>query len=93
MAKLPHFINEDDLFEFFESHSGTDFLDGAQEIKGSVLDQHSPRKEVTTLRLDPTLKRALKLIARNRGIRYQTLISMWLTEKAKEEIESIRRAK
>ncbi|MDQ7826683.1 MAG: CopG family antitoxin [Candidatus Eremiobacteraeota bacterium] len=93
MARLPDFISEDDIFEFFESHSGTDFLDDAEEIKGPVLDRRSPQKEVTTLRLDPALKRVLKLIARNKGIRYQTLISMWLTEKAKEEIRRTGQAK
>lgn len=89
MAELPTFKNEDEIFDFFETRSGADFMVGTEEIEGLVIDQR-PKKEVTTIRLDPHLKNILKKIARNKGIRYQTLINMWLTEKAREEIRNLR---
>ena len=85
MAKLPDFKSEKEVFEFFESHSSADFMDGAQLVKGPVVDKRS-RKEITTIRLDPNLKLSLRKIAKSKGIRYQTLISMWLTERAMDEL-------
>lgn len=91
MAKLPDFKNEEEVFNFFETHSGVDFMDGAEEIKGKIIDER-PKKEITTIRLAPHLKQTLKMIAKNKGIRYQTLVNMWLTERSQEELKNMLRA-
>jgi len=38
--------------------------------------------------LDQRLKAQLQKIAEEKGVRYQTLIQMWLKEKVKQEIKS-----
>lgn len=38
--------------------------------------------------LDPRLKSQIQRIADEKGIRYQTLIQMWLKEKVNQEIKS-----
>ncbi|MCD4783147.1 MAG: BrnA antitoxin family protein [Candidatus Eremiobacteraeota bacterium] len=91
MAKLPEFNNEEENFEFFENHSGVDFTDEAMETKCPVKDRR-PKKVITTIRIDPNLKENLKKIARYKGILYQTLINMWLTEKSREEIRRIKKS-
>lgn len=89
MSKLPKFKNEDEIFKFFETHSSIDVLEDAEEVEDPVVDQRL-KKEITTIRLEPNLKKTLQKIAKNKGIRYQTLISMWLTEKTKEELKQIK---
>lgn len=89
MKRLPKFRDDEEIFDFFETHSGADFLEGAEEVKGPVIDQR-PKKEITTLRLDPRLKAALKQIATHKGIRYQTLMTMWLTEMVRKEVQKRR---
>lgn len=91
MTELPKFKNEEEIFKFFEDHSGADFMAGAEEITGKVFDER-PKKEITTIRLSHPLKQTLKLIARSKGIRYQTLVNMWLTERTKEELRKMLRA-
>lgn len=90
MAKLPEFKNEEEIFEFFENHSGIDFMNEDMEIKSPVKDRR-PKKVITTIRMDTNLKENLKKIARYKGILYQTLINMWLTEKSREEIRKIKK--
>lgn len=90
MGRLPEFENEDQIFEFFEKHSGADYMDEAEEIEGPVIDQRT-KKEVTTLRLDSHLKKTLQVLAKRKGIRYQTLINMWLTERAQKEVRSLKK--
>lgn len=90
MAKLPEFKNEEEIFEFFENHSGIDFINETIEIKSPVKDRR-PKKVITTIRMDTNLKENLKKIARYKGILYQTLINMWLTEKSREEIRKIKK--
>ena len=85
MPKLPKFDNEEEIFDFFETHSAADYMEGTREVKAPVTDRRS-KKEITTLRIDSQLKQTLQLFAKRKGIRYQTLINMWLTEKAREEI-------
>jgi predicted DNA binding CopG/RHH family protein len=85
MAGLPEFKNEDEMFDFFEAHSSVDFMEGGVEVEGPVVDKR-PKKQITTIRLDLPLKISLQRIARSKGIRYQTLINMWLTERVREEI-------
>jgi len=38
MAKLPEFKNEEEIFDFFEIHSGADFMDDAEELELAIIE-------------------------------------------------------
>ena len=43
------------------------------------------RKKNLTLRMEPSYVRAIKAVARERGVPYQTLMRMWIVEQLRRE--------
>ncbi len=85
MAKktIPHFEDDEEAAEFWDTHSIVDYLDD-MEPAPDVTFALSPLKQVC-LRLSEAQVAELKEIAAAKGIRYQTLIRMWVTEKVQQE--------
>jgi predicted DNA binding CopG/RHH family protein len=49
-----------------------------------------PERQVMTIRVDKKLVKAMKAIAKDKGINYSTLARMWLIERVKKEMEEIK---
>jgi len=88
-SEIPKFKNEEEEFDFWSSHDSTEFFDEIEEISEPIdVTKPKVRKQRITMLLDQRLKAQLQKIAEEKGIRYQTLIQMWLKEKVKQEIKS-----
>ncbi|TEB06169.1 hypothetical protein Psch_03213 [Pelotomaculum schinkii] len=94
MAKeIPEFKTEEEEARFWDNHDSAEFLDDfepldievAQELEEEILKRRELKKPVT-LRLEPNQIDAVKKIAGKKGLPYQTLIRMWITEKIETEI-------
>lgn len=71
------FASIDETAEFWDTHSIADHWDQTQEVKNVDIDlvrQH--------FRVDAELARKINHIARHRGISAETLVNLWLQEKA-----------
>lgn len=74
---LPDFASREELAEFWDTHSFTDFLSDLEPGKAHIAeDVTAPLTTVTQVRLDKATDRQLATIAKQRGIRKSTLLRM-----------------
>jgi predicted HicB family RNase H-like nuclease len=75
-----HFKSIEEAAEFWGSHDLADYWDLTREAHFEVDIQ----RRVFLTALEPTLAKKLTAVAHKQGISTETLINVWLTEKAKE---------
>jgi len=75
-----HFKNVEEAAEFWDSHDLTDYWDMTSEAHFEVDIQ----RRVFLTALEPTLAKRLMNLAHKQGVSTETLINVWLTEKATE---------
>lgn len=74
---LPDFQNREELAEFWDTHSFTDYLADLEPAKASIAeDVTEPLSEITQVRFDKDTNRRLAAYAKQRGIRKSTLLRM-----------------
>lgn len=79
--KIPHFKNEDEEFEFWATHSTTDYIDWSKAERGVRFPNLKFSTESISLRLPASLLNEIKVAANIRDVPYQSLIKVWLAEK------------
>lgn len=77
----PTFVSEAQEREFWESHDSTDYLDWSTASR-VVLPNLKPTTKTISLRLPAHLLDTIKSVANARDVPYQSLIKIWLQEKA-----------
>ncbi len=84
LKSIPKFTSETEEQEFWESHDSSDYLDwdSAQSV---VLTNLKPTTKTISLRLPQHLLDSIKLAANARDVPYQSLIKIWLQEKAQSQ--------
>jgi predicted HicB family RNase H-like nuclease len=75
-----HFESIEEAGEFWDNHDLADYQDLTRESEFTVDIQ----QRVFLTALEPQLAKRLAEFARKQGISTETLINVWLTEKAKE---------
>ena len=85
MAKIPKFKNDEEIREFWDKHSLSDF---EEDLKPASITFQKPRKEVITLRLERSFIIPLKAIAKRIGIGYSSLARIWVMERIKKELHT-----
>jgi predicted DNA binding CopG/RHH family protein len=85
-SKIPHFKSEDEEARYWETHAVTDHLDELVEVEYEI-EITSPRrnKKPINIRVDEDALDAIKDIAGELRIPYQTLIGSWLVEKLRKD--------
>lgn len=91
--KIPEFKSEEEEARFWDEHDSTEFIEEFEpvdisvspELEEEILNKRELKKPVT-LRLEPKQIDAVKRIAGRKGLPYQTLIRMWITERIKREV-------
>jgi len=84
---LPKFKNEEEEQEFWATHNLTDYLDNFKEAKLDFSELRPSTKSIT-IRLPESLLSALKNLAHQKDVPYQSLMKILLAEKIKEEYSS-----
>jgi predicted DNA binding CopG/RHH family protein len=81
LKPVPEFANEVEERKFWESHDSTDYVDWstARLVRFPNL---KPTTTAISLRLPLSLLETIKIQANKRDVPYQSLIKMWLSEKA-----------
>ena len=75
-----HFESVEEAADFWDTHDLTDYWDVTQEAHFEVDIQ----RRVFLTALEPQLARKLTDVAHRQGISTETLINIWLSEKARE---------
>ena len=81
LKPIPKFRSEAEERKFWETHDTTEYVDWSKAQRGSF-----PNLKLSTaaisLRLPQGLLDRIKISANKRDVPYQSLIKIWLTEKA-----------
>ncbi len=85
MAKLPKFKNDQEAYEFFESHSMADYWEEMEPVEDVRIDLPRPPKHLVTLRFYPYLLDEVKRFAEQEHVPYQVLIQKWVADRLSEE--------
>jgi len=85
--KKPQFKTEDEEREFWATHDSTEFVDWSK-AKRVVLSNLKPSVKTISLRLPESLLDAIKLMANERDIPYQSLIKILLAERIEQELKT-----
>lgn len=80
---LPAFRDEAEERAFWESHDSSDFVDW-RRAERARMPNLKPSTKAISLRLPVDLLERIKIAANKRDVPYQSLIKVWLAEKAEE---------
>ena len=83
LKSIPKFKTEAEEREFWETHDSTEYVDWsrAQRLRFPNL---KPSTQAISLRLPLSLLEQIKVEANRRDVPYQSLIKVWLAEKAEQ---------
>ena len=84
LKAIPQFTSEIEEQQFWETHDSTDYVDWNQ-AQSVVFSNLKPTTKTISLRLPQHLLEAIKTAANARDVPYQSLIKIWLQEKAQGE--------
>ena len=79
--KVPRFSSEVEERAFWEKHDSSDYVDWSRAQR-VVLPNLKPTTKTISLRLPQHLLDSIKAAANARDVPYQSLIKVWLSEKA-----------
>ncbi|MGH8498154.1 MAG: BrnA antitoxin family protein [Methylococcales bacterium] len=81
LKTIPKFANEAEERQFWETQDSTDYLNW-NKAQSVVLTNLKPTTKTISLRLPEHLLDSIKAAANARDVPYQSLIKIWLQEKA-----------
>ncbi len=81
--RIPELKTDEEVADFWDTHSFADYAADTEV----VTDAHFPARPLKQicLRLAPSQIERVKRIAASKGVGYQTLLRMWITERVREE--------
>ncbi|MEW5791473.1 MAG: BrnA antitoxin family protein [Pseudomonadota bacterium] len=87
---IPEFVSEAEEQAFWETHDSTDYLDWSRAQRASF-PHLKPSTKAISLRLPEPLLERIRIIAARMDVPYQSLIKVWLSEKAAEMEKGLER--
>jgi predicted DNA binding CopG/RHH family protein len=86
--RVPTFKTEDEERAFWATHDSTDFVDWAK-AKQVVFPNLKPSTKTISLRLPESIIAALKVLANQRDVPYQSLLKVFLAERVAKELRHV----
>jgi len=81
--EFPKFNNLEDEAAFWDTHSFADYWDSLAPTSIGYASKPD-KKEIMTIRIDPSLKRQIEKMARSYSLSPSSLIRMWLVDRVRE---------
>ena len=81
LKAIPSFKGEAEERKFWETHDSTDYVDWSKAQRARFPNL-KPSTTAISIRLPSDLLERIKVAANKRDVPYQSLIKMWLAEKA-----------
>jgi predicted DNA binding CopG/RHH family protein len=81
LKSIPKFRSEKEERKFWETHDSTEYLDWATAVHARFPNLKSSTQAIS-IRLPISLLERIKVEANKRDVPYQSLIKIWLSEKA-----------
>jgi hypothetical protein len=87
-GKVPKaFASDEEMEAFWDAHDPALFPSRPMRLRRMGRPHESVKRIKVTLMLFPGLKEKLETLAAKRGIRYQTLVQQYLTERVEAELQ------
>jgi predicted DNA binding CopG/RHH family protein len=86
MAKRRRFRNEDAEREYWSTHDSVGEVDWSKARQVTLPNLH-PSVKTISLRLPESMLEALKVLANERDVPYQSLIKVFLSERIRRELD------
>jgi predicted DNA binding CopG/RHH family protein len=83
-TRLPRFKSDKEAADYFDTHDTTELAETLPAVRGPIIDGRKPLKPIS-LRLPAETITAAKRVARQKGIGYQVLLRIWITERLAKE--------
>ena len=80
---IPEFATLNDIAQFWDTHSTADYDDLTHEVQFEIKLRTAAENDESVTLL-PQLSQILHELARAQGVSVETLVNVWLTEKALE---------
>ena len=80
---IPEFATLNDIAQFWDTHSTADYDDLTHEVQFEIKLRTAAENDESVTLL-PHLSQILHELARAQGVSVETLVNVWLTEKALE---------
>jgi predicted DNA binding CopG/RHH family protein len=84
---IPKFKNEDEEQDFWDKHDSSEYLDW-KRAERALFPNLKPSTKSISLRLPESLLDALRQMANERDVPYQSLIKMILQERIEHDLKS-----
>ena len=85
MKEIPEFNNEDEERQFWAEHDSTEYVNWS-EAKRGVFPNLKPSTKTISLRLPESMLEELKLLANKNDVPYQSLVTVFLSERIESEL-------
>lgn len=83
LKRVPNFKSEAEEREFWETHDTSEYFDSSKMVRARFPNL-KPSTQSISLRLPLALLEAIRIEANKRDVPYQSLIKVWLSEKARQ---------
>ena len=84
MKKVPEFKNEGEEFEFWSTADSTEYVDWSQARRVKFV-KLKPTLRTISVRLPVAMVEDLKILANQRDVPYQSLLTVFLAERLERE--------
>ena len=85
LKKIPDFKNDKEEAEFWDTHSTADYIDWSKSEE-AIFPNLKLSSESISIRLPAPLLAHIKALANQKGVPYQSLMKVYLSEKVDEEL-------
>jgi|Deesub1362A_J573_1020465.scaffolds.fasta_scaffold09090_3 predicted DNA binding CopG/RHH family protein len=85
VEEIPERMTEEEAAEFYGSHDLAEVWDDLEPVEESFLPSPRMRESMVSLRLEPRFLKAVKELAKKKGLPYHALLRIWITERVRKE--------
>lgn len=89
MKKLPKFSSEAEERRFWQEHDSSEYVDWS-DAERVVLPELKPSTKTISVRLPESMLEELKLLAHKRDVPYQSLLKVFLAERLRSELRTVK---
>ncbi len=86
LKKIPDFKSDEEEAEFWDTHSTADYIDWSK-AEETIFPNLKLTSESISMRIPGPLLAHIKSLANQKGVPYQSLMKVYLSEKVDEELE------
>lgn len=84
--KLPKFSSDEEFAEWVETHDLSEYMNSFEVVNEEIKVQRTTaKKESIGVELNPGELKAIKKVAKDKGMPYKALIKNWLIERLRQE--------